>query len=131
MDRMREMMLRSSLFISKRSLLEDTKAISIPEKNAEKAIVIKICMMMLPIDLLFSDRLDSSDRYAVLADTVLRCVVGCSGLVFYGEDSCRVADDIVRQFLVGFESVTGDGLVFLFDTDELVRIDFLVVFVPE
>ena len=32
--------------ISKRSLFEETKAISIPEKNAEKAIVISISMMM-------------------------------------------------------------------------------------
>ena len=31
--------------ISKRSLLDETKAISIPEKNAENAIEISICII--------------------------------------------------------------------------------------
>lgn len=38
-------MLCSLLSISNRSLLEDTNAISIPEKNAEKAMVINISMI--------------------------------------------------------------------------------------
>ena len=33
------------LSISKRSLLDETKAISIPEKNAENAIEISICII--------------------------------------------------------------------------------------
>ena len=46
MERMREVILCSFLSISKRSLLDETKAISMPEKKAEKAIVIRICMMI-------------------------------------------------------------------------------------
>ena len=49
MDRMRVVILSSLRSISKRSLLAETKAISIPEKNAEKAIVIRICTMILPM----------------------------------------------------------------------------------
>ena len=39
MDRIREVRLFSLRSISKRSLLEDTNAISMPEKNAENAMV--------------------------------------------------------------------------------------------
>jgi len=46
MERIREVRLWLLRSISKRSLFEETKAISIPEKNAEKAIVISISMMM-------------------------------------------------------------------------------------
>ena len=49
MERMRVVMLSSLRSISNRSLLAETKAISIPEKNAEKAIVIRICMIILPM----------------------------------------------------------------------------------
>ena len=49
MDKMRVVILPSLRSISNRSLLAETKAISIPEKNAEKAIVIRICMMILPM----------------------------------------------------------------------------------
>ena len=44
MDRIREVRLWSLRSISKRSLFEDTKAISMPEKKAEKAIEIRICI---------------------------------------------------------------------------------------
>ena len=46
MERIRDVMLCSFRFISKRSLLDETKAISIPEKYAEKAIVMRICIII-------------------------------------------------------------------------------------
>ena len=46
MDKMREFKLFSLRSISNRSLLDETKAISIPEKNAENAMTIIICRMM-------------------------------------------------------------------------------------
>ena len=49
MDRIREVRLFSLRSISKRSLLEDTNAISMPEKNAENAMVMMICMRIFMI----------------------------------------------------------------------------------
>ena len=80
---MREVMLCSLLSISNRSLLEDTNAISIPEKNAEKAEV--LCLRsIVPLD-------DPSDNFSLIGD-VFRSIVYFASMHEYPEKICIVCD---------------------------------------
>ena len=60
---------------------------------------------------------------------LLACI--CRGCVFNGKDTCIVEDLIFGHLLVRFESVSRQDFIRLFDSDELVGIDYFLILVPE
>lgn len=116
MESIREFMLWLLRSISKRNLLDETKAISMPEKKAEKAIVIRICII-IPI-------IVSELAYRISSGAICNsfCTV-CWCCIFYSENTCVIINLIFCHLLVGFKSITGNDFVFLFNADKFVRID--------
>ena len=110
--------------ISKRNLLDETKAISMPEKKAEKAIVIRICII-IPI-------IVSELAYRISSGAICNsfCTV-CWCCIFYSENTCVIINLIFCHLLVGFKSITGNDFVFLFNADKFVRIDPFLFFHPK
>lgn len=110
--------------ISKRNLLDETKAISMPEKKAEKAIVIRICII-IPI-------IVSELAYRISSGAICNsfCTV-CWCCIFYSENTCVIINLIFCHLLVGFKSITGNDFVFLFNADKFVRIDPFLFFIPK
>ena len=89
------------LSISKRSLSTETKAISIPEKKAEKAMVInkKITVSILSI-------------YGISLQAVC-----CGSFLVNIEDALRLANRVNGHLLVGFKAMSRN------DTVRLIRIN--------
>lgn len=124
MESIREFMLWLLRSISKRNLLDETKAISMPEKKAEKAIVIRICII-IPI-------IVSELAYRISSGAICNsfCTV-CWCCIFYSENTCVIINLIFCHLLVGFKSITGNDFVFLFNADKFVRIDPFLFFIPK
>ena len=101
--------------ISNRNLLEETKAISIPEKNAEKIIDIS-SFIISPIYKLV--------HLFLVLGRIGRCCI------FYCKNSCIIEYLIFCHLLVGFESISCQNLVRLFDTYELVGIYSFLPLIP-
>ena len=59
------------------------------------------------------------------------CAVCLDSIVFNGKDSRVVIDLVFGHLLIGFETVSSQYLVNLFDSDKFIRIDFLFVLIPE
>lgn len=95
-----------------------------PEKKAEKAIVIRICII-IPI-------IVSELAYRISSGAICNsfCTV-CWCCIFYSENTCVIINLIFCHLLVGFKSITGNDFVFLFNADKFVRIDPFLFFIPK
>ena len=82
-----------------------------PEKKAEKAIVIRICII-IPI-------IVSELAYRISSGAICNsfCTV-CWCCIFYSENTCVIINLIFCHLLVGFKSITGNDFVFLFNADK-------------